>query len=110
MRSLLGGSYPLRDGTRIRLRLARGSDARALRELLARSGESSELTLRRLVHYDPQRRRVLCATALIDGRETIVGVASLTDAASAPDLMFADERLAPGVTALLGDALLARAA
>ena len=108
MTSLLGGSYPLHDGNRVRLRLARGSDARGLRALLAERGDTSEVELRHLLRYDPRHRRVVCATALIDGRERIVGVGGIGADSAAPELLVADEQLAPGVGALLGDALLSR--
>jgi hypothetical protein len=110
--SLLGGSYPLHDGNRVRLRLARGSDARALVELVRRASDAppDELAIRRLVQFDPRSRFVLCATALIEGRETLVGVGSIVGGSKAPDPLFADERLAPGVGTLLEDALVERAA
>lgn len=76
--ALLSRSYALPAGPRVRLRLARRSDLPALRALLeARGIEPSELTLSRLVHYDPWTRVVICATAPLGGTETIVGVGAI---------------------------------
>jgi hypothetical protein len=69
---MLGGSYQLEDGTRVRLRLARGSDGRAVGKLLG-DRATQDVTLRGLVHFDPRQRSVVCATALIDGHETLDG-------------------------------------
>jgi|GEM_PF-3151941 len=112
--ALLGGSYPLADGTRIRLRLARAGDLSAIRELLSSEPGRlpAELDLVRLIHSDPRRRFVLCATALIDSRETLVGVGSIPlsrAGAPAPDLVVTDRRLGRGLRELVESALVGRA-
>lgn len=112
---LLGSSHVLRDGIRVRLRLARSSDAWAIGRLLAAGIDSGaevaggELT--GLLHYDPRRRCVLCAGALIDGRETLVGVGSIDFEAPGepcPDLLVVDTELADELSPLLTRALLSR--
>jgi hypothetical protein len=113
--ALLGSSYPLQDGTRIRLRLARLSDGQAICALIARHGGASaspELEAARLVHHDPRRRCVLAATALLEGRETLVGVGSIPlDGREDPDpdLVVTDGRVAGAVGELLRAALIGRA-
>jgi hypothetical protein len=107
---MLGGSYQLEDGTRVRLRLARGSDGRAVGKLLG-DRATQDVTLRGLVHFDPRQRSVVCATALIDGHETLVGIGSvqLGKPGVEPELILADEQM-PAVRELLADALSSRAA
>jgi hypothetical protein len=104
-------TYPIENGPRVRLRLAWRGDAAAVRDLLARRGlEAADLDLSRLLSFDPLRRVVLCAFAPIDGAETLVGIGAIDLAAGAePDTLVVDERLAGGLSALLGDALLSRA-
>jgi hypothetical protein len=106
--SLLGGSHPIRDGNRVRLRLARGSDARAIGDLL---GTGSRVAVRRLVHFDPRRCCVVCASALIDGHETLVGIGwvAIGRPGVEPEVVLADEELR-AVRELLADALNSRAA
>ena len=74
----MGHTLNLEDGERVRLRLARSSDARAIGDLLARQGTAfDDVDPRRLVEYDPRDRYVVCATALIDGGERLVGVGAI---------------------------------
>jgi hypothetical protein len=82
--ALLGRFYPLTEGFRVSLRMARSSDAAPVRELLERRALADgatlspiDLTLARLVSFDPRGRYVLAATALIDGAERLVGVGSI---------------------------------
>lgn len=76
--ALLGASYPLDGGLRVRLRLARTSDVPAIRALIEeREGSVDEMQLARLVSFDPRTRVVLCATALVDSAETLVGVGAI---------------------------------
>jgi hypothetical protein len=109
--ALLARSYALPYGPRVRLRLARRSDLPAIRALLERRGVPvSELSLDRLMRYDPRRRVVMCASALVGGTETIVGIGAvdLADGAD-PDTVVIDERLTGGLGELLGAALVRRA-
>jgi hypothetical protein len=109
--ALLARSYALPYGPRVRLRLARRSDLPAIRALLGRRGvPASELSLDRLVRYDPQRRVVMCASALVGGTETIVGIGAIDLASEAePDTLVVDDGLTDGLAELLGTALVRRA-
>jgi hypothetical protein len=111
--ALLGTSYVLDGGLRVGLRVARSSDAVLIRELLGRQGlDREELQTARLVHFDPRRRCVLCATALIGSSETLVGVGAIElepDRAPAPDALIVDEQHHPDLAELLTSVLLARA-
>lgn len=99
----MGHVYTLTDGVPVRLRLARSSDARMVRELLEDQGfHSAELDLARLVHFDPRRRYVLCATGLVDGRERLMGVGAITLAgATEPEMLLVAEEHAEEVAPLL---------
>jgi hypothetical protein len=111
--ALLGGSYDVRNGFRVRLRMARSSDVAPIRALLERSRGTGELELVPLVQFDPRRRCVICATALIDGAETLVGVGSIAldgDGLSDPDTLLVADEHADEIGVLLADALAARAA
>ena len=111
--ALLGNSYVLDGDLRVRLRLARSSDAGAIRGLLERQGLDPEaLQARRLVQFDPRRRYVLCATALIDSSERLVGIGSIEldpDGAAGPDTLVIDDEHSPDLTELLTSALVGRA-
>jgi hypothetical protein len=103
--ALLGHVYELDDGTTARLRLARGTDIRAIRELL--DGDRQDLSVAQLLHFDPRREYVLCATALLDGRETLLGVGAIKlDGEDAePDLLVTGDQAGEQVHRLLRDAL-----
>jgi hypothetical protein len=105
--ALLGHIYNLQDGLPVRLRLARSSDARAIRQLLEAQGlESAELDLARLVYFDPRRRYVLCATGLLDSTERLLGVGAITfDGATTPELLLVHEEHAAEVAPLLTGSL-----
>ena len=107
--ALLARSYPLPGGPRVRLRLAHHGDERAMAELLATRGQRvSEVELARLTRTDPRRRVVLCATAPLNGTETLVGFGAV-DVDGEVDTLVIDERLAgEGLGTLLLEALAAR--
>jgi hypothetical protein len=109
---LLDRAYALPGGPRVRVRLARSSDARAIAELAARRRlELEPLRARRLTRFDPCRRLVVCASALIDSRETLVGVVAVDldrGEPFAPDTLICDERIG-GLAELLCEVLAARA-
>jgi hypothetical protein len=113
--ALLGDSYPLGERTRVRLRLARFSDAFAVRRLLSRQGRErrpiDDPEVGTLVQFDPRQRCVLCAMALIDGRETLVGIGSiaLSGPDPEPETIIVDRVADDGVAELLGAALIGRA-
>ena len=104
---LLDRFHTLSSGLPVRLRLARSSDRGRIRELLERSGAGVEPIS--LVHFDPRRRVVVCATALLDGQDTVVGVGSIERGAASADLLIADDR-ADGVGELLAGVLAERSA
>jgi hypothetical protein len=71
-------SHRLSDGLRVRLRLARPSDQRPVAALLARLGFAPSMAeLLDLVRFDPHRRAVICATALVGGRERVLGFGAI---------------------------------
>jgi hypothetical protein len=71
--------------------------------------ELNELELARLVGFDPRRRLVICATALIGLRETVLGVGAIDLAVDADPWLLAIDDRAAGLGPLLADALLGRA-
>ena len=90
---------------RVKLRLARPSDALRVRAFLERRRPALAEDVRRFTFYDPRERLVLVATAPIDGGEQIVG---LVDAGSGAPVVVAHE---PDLVELLtaaGDSLSAR--
>lgn len=101
--ALLGHVYTLHGGLPVRLRLARSSDARAIRQLLEAQGlDSADLDLARLVYFDPRRRYVVCATGLLDSTEQLLGVgAIMLDGATTPELLLVHEEHAEEVAPLL---------
>lgn len=105
-------TFALPAGPRVRLRLAVSADAGHVARLLAKRGVvATELDVRRLVTYDPTRRRVACAFAPLDGRETLVGVAAIDlEHGAAVDTLVVDERLTDGLGELMVSVLSERAA
>jgi hypothetical protein len=64
------------------------------------------------VQFDPRRRCVICATALIDGAETLVGVGAIqldTERPAEPETLVATGEHAVDVAELLTGALIGRA-
>ncbi len=110
--ALLARSYVLPGGVRVILRLTRIRDLGAIESLFAREGHGiTRLELARLLRSHPRERLLLCATALIDGGETVVGFGAigLDRADLSPALIVTDTEQAPGVGSLMGEALLGRA-
>jgi hypothetical protein len=110
---LLGESYKLDDHLRVRLRMARSSDIVPIRALVARRPAARDLELTSLVQFDPRRRCVICATALIDSTETLVGVGAIdvdVDSTAEPDTLLVADEHGEQITGLLAGALTARAA
>jgi hypothetical protein len=95
------------DGLRVRLRLARPSDAMRVRGFLERHMPELARDARRFTYYDPRERIVLAATAHIEGSERIVGLADLRPLDD--ETLFVVDQQAPAeaVRALLADASLA---
>lgn len=113
--AMLAHVYSLPRGPQVRLRLPRPADAAAVRELFRHAGvELTELELARLTRVDPRSRIVICATALVDGRERMVGIGSIElrsrdQAAAEPEQLAVDTELTEGLDELLSSALLGRA-
>ena len=108
---LLGQTFPLADGVSVRLRLAHFSDWPAIAQLMTH--ESVDVSpgapdARRLVQFDPRRCYVLCACALIDSAERLVGVGAIdltADGAGEPDLLIVDPELATTTDPQVSEAL-----
>ena len=99
----------LSSGTSIRVRLAHASDVPRLVELIERLGlEADDLELARALRVDPRDRVAMVAAALVDRSEELVGLALMHRFAEAPDLVLADEALAPGVLEALEAAVRGR--
>ena len=109
--ALLAQYHPLPRGPRVCLRLVRRRDLAAIAELYERQGIAvHELSLARLVSFDLLTMLVLCATALVDSRETVLGVGAIELARpTEPTVMVVDEDETDGLDELLADALVAHA-
>jgi len=109
--ALLAQYHPLPRGPRVCLRLARRRDLAGIADLYDRQGLLvDELSLARLVSFDLLRIVVLCATALIDGQETVLGVGAIElERPTEPTLVLVDEQLTEGLAELLSGALVAHA-
>jgi hypothetical protein len=79
-------------GLRVRLRLARPSDALRLRGFLESHAPRLSAHARRLTFYDPRRRLVVLATAPLEGSEEIVGLADLPTPAPRDTVVVVDDR------------------
>jgi hypothetical protein len=100
---LLNRTHRLADGSSARLRLPHSGDRAGLVALFARLGlELGDLEGGRLLRSDPRRDVVLCAAVWTSGGDVLAGYA-----AGGPGgfTVLADEELAPGIGALLADAL-----
>lgn len=108
---LLGQTFPLAEGVDVRLRLAHFSDWPAIAQLMTH--ESADVSpgapdARRLVQFDPRQCYVLCACALIDSAERLVGVGAIdltADGAGEPDLLIVDPELATATDPQVSEAL-----
>jgi hypothetical protein len=109
--ALLAQYHPLPRGPRVCLRLVRRRDLAAIADLYDRQGIAiHELILARLVSFDLLSMLVLCATALIDSRETLLGVGAIElDRPTEPTLVVVDEHETDGLDELLAGALVAHA-
>jgi hypothetical protein len=109
--ALLARYHALPRGPRVCLRLVRRRDLEAVGDLYARQEiPVHELSLARLVSFDLLTMLVLCATALVDGREMILGVGAVELARpTEPTLIVVDEAETEGLRELLSDALVGHA-
>jgi hypothetical protein len=103
--------HPLPRGPRVCLRLARRRDLGGIADLYARQGiPVHQLSLARLVSFDLRNMLVVCATALVDSAETVLGVGAIEfDRPDEPTLLVVDEAQTDGLSDLLADALVTHA-
>lgn len=85
--ALLATTHELEDGSRVRLRLTRPTDAPLVRDFLGGLSErtrvrrflaptaASDAIVRHFTFYDPRERVILAAAMPVDGAERIVGLA-----------------------------------
>jgi hypothetical protein len=106
---LLSRVYRLPGGERVRLRFVQRRDEHQIRALLSESGrEHQDLDAIRIVRFDPRRRAVICATALVGSTETVVGLGAIeldNQPSPEPDLLISDARIGEGLDELLIGAL-----
>ena len=110
--SVFSRTHALIAGPRVRLRLARPSDAERVAGLLRERGmDEQDFAVRRLLRYDPARRSVIAAFAPLEGAEALVGIAAIDhDPDAEVDTLVVDERLTLGLADLLVRTLRERAA
>jgi hypothetical protein len=111
--ALMARYYLLPGGFRVCLRLARPRDEAGVARLFWINGrEPDQLALARLLRFDPDRISI-CATALVESVETVLGIGVIdltSEAPAAPELVLVDELAGPGLDELLSEALRGRAA
>jgi hypothetical protein len=94
----------LENGLRVRFRLPHAADRRGLQALFARGHSPiGELHARRLLRFEPRGRVALCAVAPVGGRESLVGFAAAAPGGGPPEVVLADEAVAPGMSLELRD-------
>lgn len=107
---LIDATTTLPDGLHLRVRLPHRSDHAGLLALHARLGVAvDEFELARVLRFDPQRRTVALVTAWVDAAEHLAAYGAIAHGADEPELLVADETLAPGIRETLADALRTRA-
>ena len=108
---LLGKTFELAEGVRVRLRLAHFSDWPSIAQLIIDHGAEpaqAGAEARRLVQFDPRQSYVVCACALIDSTERLVAVGAIdltTAVAGEPDVLIVDPELAQITTDQVSEAL-----
>jgi hypothetical protein len=110
-RSMFGRSHRLAGGLRVRVRLARPGDRPLVADLLERLGfQPSHSQLLDVMRFDPHRRAVVCATALVGGTERVVGFGAVDlQSAGAPATVVAEPEHGRELVGLLRGGLRARA-
>jgi hypothetical protein len=107
---LLNRSTALAHGLQVLLRQPHSSDRNGLAELHERSGiPVTELELSRLLRVDGRQRAAVCATAWVGGTHALVGFAVAERGAAQPELLLAEDSVAPELAELLTAALFERA-
>ena len=108
--SPLRRTFPVPGGPPVRLRMAGPSDRPLVAGLLERRGLPADmLDVQRLLAFDPARRHVLCALALLDGADVLAAFGAIDGGADAPDVLGVDERFGPALADVLGRVRLERA-
>jgi GNAT superfamily N-acetyltransferase len=118
---MLSSAHELTDGSRVRLRLTRPSDAAAVRDFLERLSPAtrqrrflvsmpavSESTVRHFTFYDPRERITFAATQPGAGGEEIVGLADAAFVGTGLaeiGIVVSDERQRHGLGKLLSEAV-----
>ena len=103
---LLGTTTKLPDGPRVRLRLPQARDRAGLRDLHERLGAPDDLALTRVLRVQPGQLVAIVATTWAGGSDVIVGFGRADCGGDgAPELLLADESMAPGVGRLVRAAL-----
>lgn len=118
---ILSAAHELADGTSVRLRLLRPSDAPRVRtfletlsepsryrRFLSGMGEVPEKVVEHFTFYEPRERLMLAATAPIEGTEAIIGladVALLETGLAEIAVVVDDDQQGKGVGSLLAEAV-----
>ena len=118
---MLSAAHELSDGTSVRLRLTRPSDAGRVREFLQTLSEPStqrrfltaigdvpDSIVRHFTFYEPSERLMLAAAAFHDGTEALVGLADLAmleTGVAEIALVVRDDHQRKGVGTLLSEAV-----
>jgi acetyltransferase len=119
--TILTAAHELADGTSVRLRLTRPSDAARVRafletlsepsryrRFLSGMGEVPDSVVQHFTFYEPRERLMLAACAPVDGTEAIIGLAdvALLDTGVAEiAVVVDDDRQRKGVGSLLSEAV-----
>lgn len=119
--AMLSTTHKLDDGSRVRLRLTRPSDAALVRQFLEGLSDEtrarrflsptpsvSESTVRHFTFYDPRERLMLAATMPKDGRERIAGLADaafLATGLAEIGIVVDDDNQGQGLGKLLSEAV-----
>jgi acetyltransferase len=116
--AMLSTSHELDDGSRVRLRLTRPTDAPLVEEFVEGLSEktrirrflgpATEATVRHFTFYDPRERLMLGAMMLVDGTERIVGLADaafLATGLAEIGVVVGDDAQGQGLGKLLSEAV-----
>ncbi|MGE5636083.1 MAG: N-acetyltransferase family protein [Nocardioidaceae bacterium] len=115
--ALLATTHEVGGGLHVRLRLTRPSDAEPVRafleslspetrrrRFLAATPVVTPALVRSFAFYDPRERLVVAATAPIDGREAVLGIADVAFSGATPaelGVVVAEEQQGSGIGTLL---------
>jgi acetyltransferase len=119
--AMLSTAHELDDGSRVRVRLTRPTDAALVREFvdglseetrirrfLGSTPDASEAMVRHFTFYDPRERMMLAAMMLVDGTERVVGLADaafLATGLAEIGVVVGDDNQGQGLGKLLSEAV-----